>query len=172
MKEFFKTIFIKENIFALVLALVGLVFGFWYLAAPVDIVMAMPGLKYVIALGFAAFSGALLAEAYLTARVKDLSKRNEELNRLYQDTVAEKLNYKHEKEDLVKRVLELENMCIAKDKEIQELHDAVQIEGMKDQVKVEATLEQQQDPGNKLMQDIDDIKATIVKVKSRKRNKK
>lgn len=155
----------------LVLSVLALAFGLHYLyvalaASPTNV------LAFVTALGFAAFSGTLLAEAYLTAQVKELSKRNEELNRLYQDTVAEKLNYKHEKEDLVKRVLELENMCIAKDKEIQELHDAVQIEGMKDQVKVEATLEQQQDPGNKLMQDIDDIKATIVKVKSRKRNKK
>ena len=170
MKEFFKTIFIKENILMLVLSVLALAFGLHYLyfaLTPTTNIM-----YFVTALGFAAFSGALLAEAYLTARVKELSKRNEELNGLYQDTVAEKLNYKHEKEDLVKRVLELENMCIAKDKEIQELHDAVQIEGMKDQVKVEATLEQQQDPGNKLMQDIDDIKATIVKVKSRKRNKK
>ena len=155
----------------LVLSVLALAFGLYYLCVALAVTPTNI-LAFVTALGFAAFSGALLAEAYLTARVKDLSKRNEELNRLYQDTVAEKLNYKHEKEDLVKRVLELENMCIAKDKEIQELHDAVQIEGMKDQVKVEATLEQQQDPGNKLMQDIDDIKATIVKVKSRKRNKK
>ena len=162
----------------LVLSVLALAFGLHYLYfALTSYALVVPQtslILFVTALGFAAFSGTLLAEAYLTAQVKDLSKRNEELNRLYQDTVAEKLNYKHEKEDLVKRVLELENICIDKDKEIQELHDAVQIEGMKDQVKVEATLEQeqQQDPGNKLMQDIDDIKATIVKVKSRKRNKK
>jgi hypothetical protein len=99
----------------------------------------------------------------LQADRETLIDKNNDLNRLYQDTMAEKLNYRQEKEDLVQEVLRLEGEVAARDRKIQELSDQVQIEGMK-----ELEPEPVQQPEGKAL---DDVKATLLKVKKRSRKK-
>lgn len=157
----------------LLLFVLALGFGLYYLTpAAATALMARPisTAAFTIAMGFATLAAAILANAYLTGFIRQLKERNAELNSLYQDTMAEKLNYKHEKEDLVQEVLRLEGEVAARDRKIQQLSDQIQIEGMKDEVEVKAELTQEA-PADKLIHDIDDLKASIVKVKSRRKKK-
>lgn len=151
-----------DNVLFIIMMLVALTAAVWAFVVPSVHGWTAGIWVLACALGFWLSKG-------LQSDKESLRTKNDDLNRLYQDTVAEKLNYKFEKEDLAQRVLELEKEVSTRDQKIQELSDKLAIEGMKDLAPEEAPV--QETPSDKLIQDIDDLKASIVKVKSRRKKK-
>lgn len=131
-------------------------------------------LESVAGWGAGCWVAAYALMTWLCKRVQDsyekVVKEKNDLNELYKGATEEKMLYREEKQKLVAKVSQLEKDVQERDRRIQELSDQLQIESMKDSVEVTAKAEQEK-PATQEGKDLNDIKATLLKVKKRSKKK-